>query len=344
MKLSRRQMLAISGGMLLSGAAAGSVGMTGLSIGHPPIYGGWLNLPAERAQFITDNAKPFFVQQAGSLKGTGQNKQVLLWQALETAQRAKFSPRFQDIGDCVGQATALAADTLTAVQIVLHKRPELWKGVCSTEAIYAGSRIEIAEGRYCYVWKRGRMIPIDGSTGVSAATWLRDYGVLLRGKYGNIDLTKYRPDLAREWGSFGQGVPDELEPILKQHPVKTVTLVTSWEQCCDSIANGYPVVVCSNVGYSNETDAAGFLARGSEPWNHAMLIWGIDSASSRQGGCIANSWGANWISGPQHKLGTPPGCFWADARNIDAMLKQEDSLAISNYVGYRRQELDYFLV
>ena len=326
--INRREMLAISGGMLLS---AGSFGKL-LAADTRPIYGGWLDIESARQEFIDNNRTPYFSQLAGDIKGSGKNKQVLLWKFFEKITKAPFSPRFQDIGDCVSQGSALGVDTLTTVQIGLLGKNEEWKGPCSTESIYGGGRVEVGKGKI----KR-----FDGMTGAWAGEWVRDYGILLRGVYGDIDLTKYRPDLARLWGR--NGVPENLKKLAKPHPVKTVTLVEGFDQAADSIANGYPVLVCSNVGYVDRTDDEGFLSRGKKPWNHGMLIWGIDTISKRQGGCIANSWGTNWISGPQHKLGTPAGCFWADAKNIDAMLKQEDSFAFSNYIGYPRRDLDYRL-
>jgi hypothetical protein len=166
---------------------------------------------------------------------------------------------------------------------------------------------------------------------------------VLRGRYGNIDLTHYDPDLAAEWGHWRAGVPAEIEKIAQEHPVKTTAAVTTWDEYCDAIANGYPVAICSNVGFTNRTDAEGFLRRRGV-WYHCMLGWGVDSLSARQGGCIANSWGTNWVSGPQHKLGTPPGCFWADADVIHTMVQQGDSYALSGFEGFPSQDLDYLLI
>lgn len=333
--LNRREMLAASGGILLAIAIPFGIART------DTFYGGWLNLPTARRAFIENNVRPFYYQHDHEIKGTGKNKEVLLWKFYEEEIKAKFTPHVQDIGDCVGQAFSLGVDTLTAVQIGLQGRNEEWRGKCSSEAIYAGSRIEIGKGVACF-GRFGR--PSDGSTGAWAGEYVRDYGVLLRQKYGDVDLTRYRPELARVWGSSNQfGVPDDLETISKPHPVKTVTRVDGWDQACDLIANGYLILLCSNVGFNQETDSDGFLSPGPT-WYHAMCLWGIDTKSSREGGCIANSWPEQWVSGPQHRLGTPAGNFWADARVIDRMLKQEDSYALSNYVGYPRQEeIDYRL-
>lgn len=333
--LNRREMLVASGVAALATAIP--------FVANRAIHGGWLDLPEARRQFIKGNSKPYFRQHDTQIKGTGRNKEVLLWKFYEQITGEPFSPHIQEIGDCCGQACALGVDVLAAVQIGLYGKSEEWRGKHSTETIYSGSRIEIAKGTACFDWW-GQ--PADGSTGVWVGEYVRDYGVLLRGKYGNIDLTRYRPDLAKIWGSSTHfGVPDDLEVISQHHPVETVTVVEGWEQAADSVSNGYPVVIASSVGFKTETDRDGFLARGLEPWWHCMLLWGIDTKSKREGGCIANSWGTSWISGPQHKLGTPAGCFWTDANVINAMLKQGDSVAISNFVGFpqQQQNLDYRL-
>jgi hypothetical protein len=134
-----------------------------------------------------------------------------------------------------------------------------------------------------------------------------------------------------------------LEPIAKEHPVRTTTLVTSWEQARDAIANGYPVAICSDQGFNDERDEQGFLHTIRKPWYHCMLLAGIDTMSRRQGGLLINSWGSNWVDGPT-RWEQPAGSFWVESDVIDSMLKKEDSFALSNYKGYPGQNnLDYRL-
>lgn len=320
--------------LLAGGACLAAPTMLSASLKQEgPKHFGWIQSDEARRRFISRTNRPFFEDHAYDIAGSGDDREILLSQYYEKATKAKFVPHYQEIGDCVGQASTLGAEFVCATQIAYSKKNEQWKGKFSTEVTYAGSRVEIGGG----VIRRG-----DGSTGAWAAEWLKRYGTVLRGKYGNIDLTKYDPDIARQWGKPRVGVPDELEAIAKEHPVKTVTLVRSWKEACDAIANGYPVLICSSVGFNTRTDKEGFLTA-NDVWYHALLLIGIDTKSIREGGCIANSWGTNWVSGPKHRLGTPDGCFWADARVIDAMIKQGDSFALSNFVGYPRRDLDYLL-
>ena len=75
-----------------------------------------------------------------------------------------------------------------------------------------------------------------------------------RGKYGNVDLTKYSGSKARSWGRRGAGVPSSLIPIAKQHPILTVSQVKTYEEVRDLIANGYAVTIASNQGFSSKTN------------------------------------------------------------------------------------------
>lgn len=330
--LNRRDILKLGTAALALGGQAALAQQTD-NMSNLAHLQGWVDLPEAREWYASHSAKPYF-DTYRNLSGTGSNKQVLLWKAYEKTTGQLFAPHFQTIGDCIGHGFTLGAEVLCCTEIVAGEREE-WRGKFATEVTYAGSRVEVGKGEI----KRG-----DGSTGAWAAEWLRTYGVVLRKSYGNIDLTYYNGDLAKDWGYYKNGVPAEIEKIAKEHPVKTTAMVQSWESCCDAIANGYPVVVCSNVGFNDKLDRDGFLRRGVQPWFHCMLIWGIDTVSPREGGCIANSWGTNWLSGPQHELGTPRGCFWADADVIDSMLKQGDSYALSGFEGFPSQLIDYFLL
>lgn len=139
-------------------------------------------------------------------------------------------------------------------------------------------------------------------------------------------------------------MPDALEAVAKQHPIRTTSLVTNWEEAVAAVANGYPVTVCSNQGFDDERgrDSQGFLRPSRWPWYHAMLLAGVDTISSRPGGLLLNSWGDDWTQGPT-RLNQPPSSFWVDAAILDGMFKMGDSHALSNYVGYPQQHLDYRL-
>lgn len=290
-----------------------------------PLQSGWVDDPVARQAFIDTESRPFLSQQNDAIRGSGKGKVVLLYKLFEELTAVPLVPHRQAIGDCVAHAFGLGVDVLTAVRVLMFNQPEKWVAKSATEIIYAGSRVEASSRRL-----RG-----DGSMGVWASKFIREWGVLLRQKYlgGDYDYTNYSGSVARKLGK--SGVPDELEPLCREHPVKTCSIVCSWEECRDSVANGYPVAMCSNTGFNKTRDKDGFLRRSRRPWYHAMIILGIDDKYKRPGGLIQNSWGKSWVSGPT-RHGQPVGSFWADASVIDRAMRQGDSIALSGYVGYPR--------
>lgn len=325
-----------------SGLVIGSAGIKELLAGRQskPILSGWIPNPQSIRQFKRNNRQPMFQQAGKDLAGTGEGKKAFLWKYFEQVTGKRVIPHFQGLGDCTAHTWALGIDFLDCIQI--SKGRGRWIAKTASEIIYAGGRIEVGDG----------IIKGDGMFSTHAAEWCRDYGVLLRKPYlsGKYDFTIYDPEKARKWAhkcnkctSWGGGVPDELEPLCKQHPVKTTTLVTSWEQARDAVYNGYPVALSSRVGFNEERDIDGF-AKEDGKWYHTILMCGVDDSIRRPGGLLINSWGEEWIEGPT-RYDQPAGSFWVDAKVLDRMLKEKDSesFAMSNYIGYPRQHLDYHM-
>lgn len=291
---------------------------------------GWNERASKQSieDFISSHDYPFLAQQNRAIRGSGAGKIVLLHKCLEKVMATQYAPHDQGIGDCVGHGFGLCIDVLTATQIEMGGMPEQWIAKAATEILYAGGRVE-AGGL-----KNDNR---DGSTGHWQADFITRWGVLLRQAYpGGHDFSEYSAKTAKTLGA--KGVPDELEPLCKLHPVKTCALVNSYEECRDAVANGYPVPVCSNVGFGDSSndwvrDSQGFLRRKRSPWYHCMAILGVDDTPERPGCLVFNSWGPKWVTGPtRHEQ--PAGTFWVDASTIDSMMKQGDSMALSNYVGY----------
>lgn len=294
------------------------------------IEAGWLDIPEVARYFVANNTNPYLSQVNADIRGTGKGKIALLWPFLEQVTGGPLVPHAQETGDCVSHATGLGIDILTAVQIVKRKSPQRWVAPAATEIIYAGGRIEIAKKNYKQTWSAGM-------TGTVAAEFIKRYGVLLRQKYLNKwDFTDYSGQVAQQLGRTG--VPDELEPLCKLHPVGNVALVRSYDEARDCVYNGYPVVLCSSQGFSTRggRDKDGFLAPSRNPWMHSMLLAGIDDEYTRPGGLIINSWGSTWINGPK-RHNQPDGSFWADSSVIDRICRQGDTIALSCYAGYPRQ-------
>lgn len=331
--MNRREFLV--GGAALAGCGAAA----GFALGCDYAQG-CIDDPVAHAAFIARRRRPYF-HQYPAVRGTGRRTRTFLWKAYEKVVGQPFVPAKQALGDCTGQTLATAADTLTAVQIALLKRPEEWRARSASEPFYAGGRVEI--GHYPLTHAL-----FDGCPLEYVVDFAVKYGVLLRQKYGDIDLTTYRPDLAKAWGMPGVGVPDALEPIAKLHPIKTASLVHNFDEMADAIANGYPVALgFHNCGFKFETDHDGFAIptyRRTKRWAHAVTAVGVDSVSRRRGACLSNHWGTDWLQGPVHRLGVIPGGFWVDAHLIDRMIAQNGTaIALSNYVGYPRRSVEYQL-
>lgn len=274
-----------------------------------------------------------FYDGAKNLKGSGAGKIALLYKFYQQIADPELRSHLQAIGDCVSHGWGLGVDVLACTEIVAGER-EKWVAPAATEIIYALSRVEIGGGSI----GRG-----DGSMGAWAADAVSKYGVLHRIPYleGKYDFSTYDGNVARALGMPRAGCPDALEPIAKEHPVRTVSPVKSYEEARDAIVNGYPVPVCSNYGFREQRDSEGF-ARPSGRWDHCMLLAAADDEYRRPGLLCWNSWGDTWISGPKRHE-QPDGSFWIDAEVVDAMLRQNDSFAISGYEGFKSQDLDYNL-
>jgi hypothetical protein len=278
-------------------------------------------------------AQPLFYAAAHPIKDTGKGKVVLLYKFLEDQFKGVFPIHAQTIGDCVSHGWGLGIDILSATQIKAGASEE-FPGIMATEIIYAGSRVEIGKGACGHQ---------DGSVGAWAAKFVVEYGTLVRGAYGKLDLSQYDGQTAKQLGAPNAGVPDPLEPQVKEHPVKTTSLIRNYPEARDAIANGYPVPVCSTVGFDGaKRDEKGFARRNGK-WPHCMLFAGVDDADGRPGLLCINSWGRTWIQGPKRHE-QPDGSFWTDADTVDQMLREGDSFAMSGYLGYPAQELEYMLI
>lgn len=338
MKLNRRQMM-FAGALTASG-----IWLPSTALGAAPtVKAGWEDSPEVRTRFIRNHERPHFSQNNKAVKGSSKGKAILLSRIYERVTEKKFVPHAQgNVGTCAGEGSTLGAEFLTTTQIAMGRKNEAWKGKYSVEVTYGGGRNEIGKGQVKFS---------DGITVEECCQYMRDYGVVLRGKYGKYDLTTHNKELAKYFGRPGIGVPDELDKIAKEHPVKKMALVSSWDEAADAVYNGHPVVVGSKVGYGPknrngvyQTDEEGFLDQ-LEEWWHALLLIGIDRRrGKREGGMWANSWDKNWIDGPRHELGTPDGCFWADADAVNKAIKDGDAYALSDFQGFTRKNLDYLLI
>ena len=281
--------------------------------------GGWVHSPDEVARHLATLNRPTFAEAAPRLSGAGTGKTTLLYKAFKDVNDGQYIPYVaQQIGDCVSHGFGHGVDLLECVQIAIGHKPQRLVQT-ATEAVYGMARVDIGGGSI-----RG-----DGAIGAWAAKAVSTIGTVSRDLVG-----PYSGQRAKLWGR--SGVPDEIKARAGEHKVVTASLVSTYEELEDALANGYPVPVCSNQGFTMTRDEQGFCKpRGV--WGHCMLIVGV-RADERPGACIFQSWGPDQPAGPL-ALDQPPNSFWADREVVERMLAMQDSWAISGFDGYPGQTL-----
>jgi hypothetical protein len=191
----------------------------------------------------------------------------------------------------------------------------------SPEVIYGFSRVQVNGGRSPF--------RSDGSTGAWVAQAMKDFGILEKTVVGSFDLSKYSETRCREFGS--RGVPAELVEAAKAHRFTSISRVRTFDDFCRAIANGFGVIVASQVGFNlSRRDSEGFC-KPSGRWAHCMAGLAYRKGK-RPGGYIKNSWGAGSNSGPKYPADDMPnGGFWVDSEVLEKqMFSAGDSWAVSN--------------
>lgn len=316
-----------------------------------PVFGhamGWVDdqdAVQESLQAIeqVQGFKPVFGAQA-CMGAKDDNSPVFFWEA-EQKVLGRVLPSWDQssIGSCVSHGWGRAIQDLMLIQIVKTGAEEWPDAEICREAIYGGSRVQVGKGRL----GRG-----DGSTGSWAAEWAVNGGNLVYKKYPTIDLSGgYQVPRCREWGY--RGVPADLVPIAKEHPVGSVALVKTPAEAWAAIGNGYPIPVCSNVGFQSPL-RDGFCARAGS-WAHCMELRGRFTHPTK-GRCfvVQNSWGNYLHAKPGDRnsqidvagrglVQLPDGCFGITEKDAAAILAQGDSFAISSLRGFPAQKIDWFV-
>lgn len=293
---------------------------------------GWVDEPQSVELVALEQPMPFWgLTPAAAVPMESLPTEVFLWQSWEKVRNNPFPNRSQGkVGSCVSFGCCTAIE-VTACCEILAGEPEESRDLVQ-EIVYAGSRVEIGNGRFSS----------DGSIGAWAAEFVRKYGVLDRGLHGKYDLTSYSEARCREWGAPGRGVPNELEDEIRKFPVRSITLVKSWEGCKQALAQGYAVSVASSQGFRYQRDSSGVCAP-SGKWAHQMAILGYAQIGGKDHGFIMNSWGPSAHTGPLGPGKPPVGGFYATADVIGRMLAMGDSWAYSGVQGFPSRRFSWFI-
>lgn len=300
-------------------------------VGEAHYQFGWDNNPeAVEAVAGTLRFKVFADTPAGQVQDALPTK-FYLWDVYRKCDPR--GPPCKDqgqVGSCVSFGTNNAILRTLAADIVINNRPFELHDIVE-EVTYGGSRVEIGGGKI-----RG-----DGSVGAWAAQFVQRYGVVARGVYGSLDLSRYDMNRCRQWGNAG--VPAELEAVAKQHPVQDITQIKTWADAKRALSQGYGIAVCSSQGFTMRRDARG-VCQPSGRWDHCMCIDGyhIDEGG-KEYGHIENSWGANAFSGPTGWGNPSTAGFWADAAVCEKMIKAGDTWAFSGVKGFPARDSEWFV-
>jgi hypothetical protein len=289
---------------------------------------GYVPDPAGAEAFASRLPHPTLTEAAPDLVRS-EPRETHLWPAL-----LKCSPKWKrgsqgSVGSCVGWGASLGVDLTAAADIVYRNQPEMWSGRCVESSLYGFSRVE-SRG---LTSNRGG----DGSTGFHAAKSIRELGCLHYGvDYGGTVIPERDKQARdREWGR--DGVPDSLEPYAKLRRCSEVTLATTFEEAAAAIGNGYPVVVCSGVGFSMTRDDQGFCSPGPTWW-HCMTLASV-RYGKRPGLLCMNSWGDSNTKGKHYPTDIPAAVancsFWVDASVCTRMLSGKDSYVYAGYSGFQ---------
>jgi hypothetical protein len=280
--------------------------------------------PKDVDKLLGELPHPLFGAAAYNLYESGKGKTALLYKNVQRFDTGFGPSERQVTGDCVSHSTRNAIDVTRSTEIIGGEREE-WVARSATEAIY-GSRGHGGQGMSCS--GAARFVHQNG-------------GVLLRKKYGNIDLSKYDGMLGAGWGR--RGVPSEIVQEGKKHQVKTISLVKTLDEARDAIASGYALSVCSGYGFSSRRDKHG-IAKRSGGWNHAMAWVAMDDSHEIYNETlflVQNSWGA-WNGGPK-RFDQPDGSFWIREKDAIDMLSGGGAWAFSDVDGFPARKVDWTL-
>lgn len=305
---------------------------------------GWVDDPQAVTEVMTAwtaRAMPTtFAAAAPNLMAAADDAPVFFWQAEELVLGKRLETWDQkSVGSCVGFGNGRCAQDLMLWEIAAGE-PEQYPGteVCP-EVIYGGSRVEVGGGR----------INGDGSVGAWAAEFLMRWGIVVRGVYGNLDLTRYSETTCRSLGN--RGLSEELETVARVHPVRAAAMVTTKDEGWAAVGGGKPVVVCSNRGFTTHRDVDGYCSP-SGVWNHCMTTRGRFIHPSRgKSVVLGNSWddylgSTNAVvryveDGVTKTMTLPPGHFATTLDVWGGMLAQRDSFALAGMSGWAKSVVDW---
>jgi hypothetical protein len=297
---------------------------------HAPDYADRLTaelMDGAAAQRAGDGHQRFAIR--GSYAPGGK---AYLWEASKLANGGAHFRAFRQItGSCVGQGLGQAVWYLSAWEVARLNDPEqvslpFWLLAYGKSRQYAGMR------------GRG-----EGSWGTTAARAAREDGFVGAAESG---LPQPSDDGGLTWGrdaelqwSDGAAVPAAWLEKSRKHLIKTTAQCKSAEDVAAAVQNGYPCTIASNWGGQMRPSVQGdrLLNKRATTWNHQMCVAGWeDHASHGELYYILNSWGVDTHG--TCPSGAPPGGFWIRKADMQNIVGQEETFALSQFDGFPSQD------
>jgi hypothetical protein len=197
-------------------------------------------------------------------------------------------------------------------------------------------------GRFCteniYRWRGHRGCGADCYTLSYCVGKNGKSGFLVRGKYGEIDLTTFSSK-TESWGAAGGSGHPEIDAIAAQNKSLSVFRCDSPEEERDAHACGFGTNGCSSLGFASSTDEHG-LAEQRGLWAHSMARAATNDtewAHRKYGGMTeltVQSWGKwNKINGmPDGVKHVPGGSFWVRSK----LFRRYSIYGYADVVGFGR--------
>jgi hypothetical protein len=281
------------------------------------------HLIEEAFNILPDECKEFVIKgEMGS-----RPVRVMLWEVARKVLGGDIPQFPQEIGDCVSFGSSHACEFSLIFDIANGLLSDFKK--LFPPYIYGISRVQIGGSR---IWG-------DGSVGAWAAKGVQDYGVVPLDGPG---VPQYSGSVAKSWGRSGP--PQNIIQLGKQKLIKKVANIRTWDQSKDALANGWCLILCSNIGYDMKARSDGFMYN-STSWGHCLALIGYDEGDGniKEHGCILNNWylGAHGIikdfrTGEQW----PDNTIRAHPNDIEKALSQGDCFVMSGLEGFNVRTID----
>jgi len=179
----------------------------------------------------------------------------------------------------------------------------------------------------------------DGSVGSWMAKAVMLYGTLFSDEPG---VPKYSGQVAKSFGAAARNGIDKFKATGIKYPVKSASLIKTWDDLAGSVVNGYPVPTASNLGYSMEPGRDGFHQQITK-WNHQMCFIGIDETYGEDHyALLLNSW--DDVQGRLKDFQTgedlPLGILRVRRKDVEKHLAQNECFAYSQFDGFPEQPIE----